>query len=105
MGGGKGWGLVPGLVVLAGRAGLVEGLFDGCDVVMWFGVGDVESHVASMSERLAYECGEGPEMVVEGGHDQDVELKGWCVGAVTRAWFDYVRVWPVVHDRIGVVGG
>ena len=96
---------MPFCVVAAGWAGCVEGLFDGCDVVVWFGVGDMESHVAPMSERLAYECGEGPEVVVEGGHEEDVELEGWCVGAVARAWFDNVRIGPVVHDRVGVVGG
>ena len=101
----KGGGMVPCGVVAACGAGLVEGLFDGCDVVVWFGVGDMESHVAPMSERLAYECGEGPEVVVEGGHEEDVELEGWCVGAVARAWFDNVRIGPVVHDRVGVVGG
>ena len=96
---------MPFCAVWAGWAGRVECLFDGCDVVVWFGVGDMESHVAPMSERLAYECGEGPEVVVEGGHEEDVKLEGWCVGAVARAWFDDVCIWPVVHDRVGVVGG
>ena len=60
----EGGGVVPFGVVAAGRAGRVKGLFDGCSVVVWFGVGDMESHMASMSKRLAYECGEGPEVVV-----------------------------------------